>query len=77
MIFFFWCVCDGIVMCRYLAGRSSSFVINIYRGANRYIRTSLPSGDFNRRNSLEALYAAGFKDMDSSFGTFVAKDVRI
>jgi len=28
-----------------------------------------PSGGFNRRNSLEALYAAGFKDMDNSFVT--------
>jgi len=28
-----------------------------------------PSGGFNRRNSLEALWAAGFKDMDSSFVT--------
>ena len=30
---------------------------------------SRPSGGFNRRNSLEALWAAGFKDMDSSFVT--------
>jgi len=28
-----------------------------------------PSGGFNRRNSLEALWAASFKDMDSSFVT--------
>ena len=28
-----------------------------------------PSGGFNRRNSLEALYAAGYTDMDSSFVT--------
>jgi len=28
-----------------------------------------PPGGFNRRNSLEALYAAGYTDMDSSFVT--------
>jgi len=28
-----------------------------------------PPGGFNRRNSLEALYAAGLKDMDSAFVT--------
>ena len=40
-LFYFWC--DGIVTCVVIQReRSSSFVINIQRGANRYIRTSLP-----------------------------------
>ena len=33
------------------------------------MRVSRPTGGFNRRNSLKALWAAGFTDMDSSFVT--------
>jgi len=37
--------------------------------ATRAFRVQRPSGGFNRGNSLEALWAAGFKDMNSSFVT--------
>jgi len=37
--------------------------------ATRAFRVQRPSGGFNRGNSLEALWNAGFKDMDSSFVT--------